>query len=254
MSRVSAVAFDLWETILTNSSEATRIQKSLRVARIAEALASNAIEVDPAVVEKAHTAVWTRCHELYWSRDLDIPTSTQIEHLLEALDAGHRSELVEALEEIYAGAMLEHPPSLVSGAREILQWCRGNGLRIGLVSNTGRTPGRVLRTLLERLEVASSFDAMIFSNEVGWCKPRPEIFARLTEMLGVDPEETVFVGDNPHADVAGAAAAGMRAILFDPPIRGTAHAPIPAEACPLQPWLRIERLRELPEHLEALIA
>lgn len=253
MSRISAVAFDLWETILTNSPEASRIQKTLRVARIAEEFAIESLEIDADRVERAHTEVWTRCHELYWSRDLDIPTRTQIEHLLDALESSDRHDLIERLEQIYSEAMLEHPPQLVEGARETIEWCRANRLRTGIVSNTGRTPGRVLRTLLDRLGLGSSFDTMIFSNEVGVCKPKPEIFERLIADLEVEPENAVFIGDNPHADVAGAAAAGMRAILFDPPVRGTAVAPAPDDACPLQPWLRIERLRDLPLHLEAFL-
>ena len=253
MSRVDAVAFDLWETLLTNSREMTQIQKALRVAGLARELARHSIVADEATVERAHTEVWNRCHELYWSRDRDIPTTRQVEHMLELMDARAGAGLVEALEMIYADVMLEHPPALVDGAREVLEWCSDRGLRVGLVSNTGRTPGRTLRTLLETMGLAPLFDTMVFSNEVGWCKPRPEIFDHLLAGLGVEPTAALFVGDNPHADVAGAIAAGMRGVHFDPAERGTAFAPSPPGVEPPAPWLRITTLRELPGHIEDLI-
>ena len=45
---------------------------------------------------------------------------------------------------------------------------------------------------------------------VGWRKPRREIFEAVARALDVDPREILHVGDNLDADVAGAAAAGMR--------------------------------------------
>jgi FMN phosphatase YigB (HAD superfamily) len=47
---------------------------------------------------------------------------------------------------------------------------------------------------------------------VGRCKPDPGIFLRACGMLGVDPEETLMVGDSP-AD-AGAAAAGCAVLVL----------------------------------------
>jgi FMN phosphatase YigB (HAD superfamily) len=66
---------------------------------------------------------------------------------------------------------------------------------------------------------------MVFSNEHGHCKPRPSIFEELRRGLGVRYEEMVFVGDNLYADVHGAQSCGMRAVHFDPAVRGTAVAP-----------------------------
>ena len=43
-------------------------------------------------------------------------------------------------------------------------------------------------------------------------KPDPRAFAALSDRLGVPPEETVYVGDNPTADVRGAKRAGMLAV------------------------------------------
>ncbi len=50
---------------------------------------------------------------------------------------------------------------------------------------------------------------------VGVRKPDPRIFALACGALGCRPEETVMVGDNLEADVAGALACGMQAVYLD---------------------------------------
>ncbi len=54
--------------------------------------------------------------------------------------------------------------------------------------------------------------AVTISESVGVRKPRPEIFRHALEALGVEPEETVHVGDNLDADIRGASLLGMRPI------------------------------------------
>jgi putative hydrolase of the HAD superfamily len=129
------------------------------------------------------------------------------------------------LEHAYATAALEVLPATVEGAAETLAALKSRGFGVGLISNTGRTPGSVLRSILGELGLASSIDVMVFSNEHGHCKPVPSIFEELRRGLGVRYEEMVFVGDNLYADVHGAKRCGMRAVHFDPPVRGTAVAP-----------------------------
>src|SRR5258706_2065338 len=82
--------------------------------------------------------------------------------------------------------------------------------RLGLVSNY-YLPGP-LRRSLERFGIAGRLGAAVVSGEIGWVKPRPEPFREALRLLGADPGECVFVGDNLHADVGGAAALGMRTV------------------------------------------
>lgn len=55
---------------------------------------------------------------------------------------------------------------------------------------------------------------VLSSGQVGWRKPRPEGFLALCAAIGVPPQGMVYIGDEPK-DIAGAHAAGMRAILLD---------------------------------------
>ena len=61
----------------------------------------------------------------------------------------------------------------------------------------------------------SEFDVVVGSAYEGVLKPHPAIYRRALALLGREPEETVFIDDAP-ANVDGARALGMRAILFTP--------------------------------------
>jgi putative hydrolase of the HAD superfamily len=121
-----------------------------------------------------------------------------------------------ALVDAYCRPILDALPVANAGARETLAGLRDRGLRLALVCNTGRTPGRMLRLVLERLRLAPYLSLLTFSDELGLRKPHPEIFRRTLAGVGVAPEEAAHVGDNPAADVAGARGIGMRGIHLCP--------------------------------------
>lgn len=248
MSALRAVAFDLWETLITDTPELSRQQERLRLVRMEEILAAHDFGDVADRIEHAYRALWHRCHDLYWSLDLDVPCRRQIDHFLEALELDPETfaePVLVALEDAYANAALEVLPKTVDGAVELLTELKSRGLRVGLISNTGRTPGSVLRAILGRLDLAPSIDAMVFSNEHGECKPQPSIFEELRTLLGVAYDEIMFVGDNLYVDVHGAQRCGMRGVHFEPPVRGTAVAPPVEHDLQIVPDGHIRALREL---------
>ena len=91
----------------------------------------------------------------------------------------------------------------------VLADLRERGLKIGLVSNTGRDLDAFVAH--HALEV----DAAVGSAKHGKTKPHPAIFRAALEHLGVEPEEAAMVGDSPEDDIEGARALGMRAFLVD---------------------------------------
>ena len=243
-----AIAFDLWETLITDTPELSRAQERLRLTRMEEVLAARGFAELAERIEHAYRALWHRCHELYWSVDRDVPCRRQIEHFLEELEldpASFEEPVLQELEHAYATAALDILPAAVEQASETLAALKARGLRIGLISNTGRTPGSVLRDVLARLGMAESIDVMVFSNEHGECKPQLSIFEELRRGLGVDWSEIAFVGDNLYSDVHGAQRCGMRGILFLPARRGTAVAPPVDHGLTIVPDAEITALGEL---------
>ncbi len=98
---------------------------------------------------------------------------------------------------------------LFSDAAQTLARLRGAGLKLGLITNGSV---RMQRRKLECLALAPLFDTVLISDAEGISKPDPRIFHRALERLNVDPARSVFVGDHPEVDIAGARAAGMQAV------------------------------------------
>lgn len=111
-------------------------------------------------------------------------------------------------ERVLEGLTLEHPD-----VPDVLR-ALGARYRLGIVSNYPFGP--VVSGSLERIGVAEVFEAVIVSGEVGWSKPHPEIFRQALAAMDAEPARTVFVGDNPVADMQGAKRAGMATAWYAP--------------------------------------
>jgi putative hydrolase of the HAD superfamily len=124
------------------------------------------------------------------------------EHGIEPDDDG-LARFLEAEHEAWAPAH-----QLASTTHALLETLRDRGLKLGLVSNVFDPP-ELFRRDLEQLGVAERLDAVVFASEVGLRKPDPAIFRHALDLLGVEPQAALFVGDSPVVDIAGAAAVGM---------------------------------------------
>ena len=102
-----------------------------------------------------------------------------------------------------------HEP--ITGMVDLLGELKARGLRQAVVSNWPPS----LPSFLEFHGLRSYFESVVFSAEDGIGKPDQRIFHRALRGMNLAPQETLFVGDSMEADVAGAAAAGMRSIHFD---------------------------------------
>jgi putative hydrolase of the HAD superfamily len=113
--------------------------------------------------------------------------------------------------ELLADYLAGYPAAAMPFPRvdELLDALRGMGMRLGIITNGSiDVQGRKLDTLGFR----PRFDAILISEAERVRKPESEIFRRALARLSVDADASVFVGDNPEADVRGAKAAGMRAV------------------------------------------
>ncbi len=99
------------------------------------------------------------------------------------------------------------------GARQLLADLRSQGMRLGLVSNTGELNRDELSQLLpEDFDFSWFQEAMVLlSSEVGVEKPALSIFMMAISHAGCSPWETLFVAETIEETLA-AQAAGMQAI------------------------------------------
>jgi putative hydrolase of the HAD superfamily len=95
---------------------------------------------------------------------------------------------------------------------------RAAGVKVGIVSNWDTR----LAGVLDGIGLGELVDTVVCSAVEGLHKPDPRIFELACARLGVDAARSAHVGDHMYADVAGARAAGMTAVLID---RHSAVAP-----------------------------
>jgi putative hydrolase of the HAD superfamily len=101
---------------------------------------------------------------------------------------------------------------LIDGVPALLATLRDGGRRLALVSNTHSA--EMVRGHLAAMRIVDAFDAVVTSIEVGYRKPRPEIFTAALEALGAEAGDAVFVGDSYDADYLGPTRMGMDAYLI----------------------------------------
>ncbi len=89
---------------------------------------------------------------------------------------------------------------------------KDSGRRLAIISNSDGRCSAILR----QLDLLPFFDKVYDSAIVGVEKPDVTIFQKALSDLGVEPEETLHVGDLESVDVLGARRAGIHPILVDP--------------------------------------
>jgi putative hydrolase of the HAD superfamily len=216
MSPIKAVTFDFWQTLVEDSPKNLAKQRARRMEAIGAILRRAGCALSARKVEAAYERSERVLHERFWSRDRDPQIGEQVQLVLDIAAPGICVGLEPALlaEAVtgYSDPVLHFPPDLHPGAAEAVTGLAGRGIALGIVSNTGRTPGIILRQILERYDLLRHFSVISYSDEVGYRKPDPEIFRRTLAGLGEEAGHAAHVGDNPIADVTGAQGAGMRGV------------------------------------------
>lgn len=98
------------------------------------------------------------------------------------------------------------PQDLFPGVREFLMLLQTHGYKIALGSASKNAP-----LLLEKLQIAHFFEAVIDGNVIEKAKPNPEVFLRGAAALGVEPQRCV-VFEDAISGVQAARSAGMYCI------------------------------------------
>jgi putative hydrolase of the HAD superfamily len=98
----------------------------------------------------------------------------------------------------------------------VLAQLKNDGYKIGLITNAMQ-PMWMRDVELQAFGILDYLDVRLTSGDVGFMKPHPFIYWRALELLEVQPEESVFVGDRPANDIAGANKAGITSVLMSPP-------------------------------------
>jgi putative hydrolase of the HAD superfamily len=209
---IKAISFDFWHTLFTEQPGAFRLYQHRRRRLLAEMFPQHGphLETDLALAcsieAESHHRIWQEEHRT-------LPAAERVSTILNHLDVAVSEPMLAAIVARFEEGILEHPPVLVAGAREALS-SLAHRYRLGIISDVGFSPGRVLKQVLADNDLLDVFDSLVFSDEAGRAKPHIEVFQRTARSLSAEPGAMVHVGDLERTDIIGAKQAGHRAIRF----------------------------------------
>ena len=204
MSAFRAVLFDAGDTLIRLSGGGEQL-----LHRAAAALGRDRLDTEDAA------RVWQRVlaqagtpAELAKGRDLNPARHREVWTAL-YVNAGCDRLAPGLSETLYALTLDVRSWEAFPDTLPTLRALRDLGVRVGVVSDTGFD----LRPVFDALGLTPCLDAVVLSFECGVCKPDPSVFLTACHRLGVDPADTLMVGDSPLTD-AGAVAAGLCVLLL----------------------------------------
>ncbi len=206
--RFDAVTFDCWQTLIFDDQPRGHQPARGRVDVLCEWTQKPREQVASALA-----AGWAE-HQKAWHRRQVFAGPEITRHVLAALDVTLTPSRVDELVRVLEDEITDHRIVAAEGARAILEALREDGVRIALICDTGFSPGRVVRQLLQRVGLLEFLEVQIFSDEIRVPKPHPLAFHSALRGLGVEAKRAVHVGDLRRSDIAGARDVGMISARF----------------------------------------
>ena len=214
MTRLRAVALDLWGTLIVDAPGGGRRRMRRREACLTRAY--EAAGAGLAAADAVPRAIRHAIDELVVAHQSNIDLSGD-----DRVQAVRRSMLDQCPSIVEDDALLKQltlaicdsanwePPDVIDGAEQELDALKRCSLSLAVVSNTGLAPGRYVETALRARGFGRWIDHWIWSDEVLSWKPGQAIFEAALNALGTTAGETAFVGDTPEADILGSRHAGF---------------------------------------------
>jgi putative hydrolase of the HAD superfamily len=207
MPHIKAIGFDLFNTLIIPDSQAL----PEAMCRLIDNLQRNGFPLNQEAFEEAYHEATVRFIEATRTDGRETHNRLWISAALETL--GHTLQPddppIAAAVTAYFSAFPDHC-HLIPGTEEMLQTLKKT-YGLGLLSNF--THGPAAREILEHLGLNPFFDVILISGEEGFRKPHPFVFRRLVQQLGAEPDQTLYVGDDPEPDIMGAQGAGLQPVL-----------------------------------------
>lgn len=135
-----------------------------------------------------------------------------IKSVLSQLGQGEPTEeLIESIVAVFnrLSTFTLHPYT-----QEVLKAINDRNYIQGIISNT-IIPVRYYANELTKMKINEYFYTIITSADVGYFKPKKEVFLFALESIGLLPEDVTFIADDLNTDITGALQLGMKTILVN---------------------------------------
>ena len=215
---INGVTFDLWQTLIMDRPELGQSRMQERLDGTFKALSEAGEGFSEDRIHEAYAGCRQMCNDTR-TDGLDVGFMEQVKIFIGNIDpeliARLDEQVVKRIARVYADAFFRAPPPLHPDTKALLEGMKAKGYAVGLISNTGMTPGVTFRAYLEEIVILKYFDALTFSDEVRISKPGKDIFLQACAALGVPLDQIVHVGDSLRNDALGARQVGMKAIWIE---------------------------------------
>jgi putative hydrolase of the HAD superfamily len=205
-----AITFDYWQTLVDDTRE--RETMTARKKMMHEYLSANGFN-PPESLDAGFAAAKPWFHGIYHGDQRTPTLEERLEFVLNHYDIKLAPIQLEPLAQKFGELGLMLSPVPTPNIAETLALL-SKSYPLGIVSDTGYTPGSVLRKHLENHDLLQYFSAFSFSNESGRAKPHEHAFMTALNQLGVEPSNAIHCGDMLEHDVLGAKKLGMTAVLY----------------------------------------
>ena len=209
---LQALTIDFWNTIVVAQANG-KARQAQRAAFVQQAVKPLRPSLTDAELHDAFKQAFQSFDHQWRTVCRTMGAADLLRYIWKALDVAVTDEVHEAGTRVFEDGILYDRPALAQGVQDALAWA-AERFRLGIISDTMFSPGRVIRTWLAQEGLADYFDTMVFSDEVGCSKPDPRMFKVALTDLQAAPEHTAHIGDLRHTDVAGARHMGLRAIQY----------------------------------------
>lgn len=99
---------------------------------------------------------------------------------------------------------------LMTGTKEILEYLKKNDYTVGVASSSSR---KTIMSHMEKSGLGDYFQVIIGGDMVTLSKPKPDIYLKACEAIGMNPEQVIAVEDSPNG-IRAAYAAGMKPVMI----------------------------------------
>lgn len=210
--KIKTVTFDFWNTTFDSSNGSNR--NAYRYNFFLQETAKLGFKISESEFHQALNKSWMFFDKI-WKTELRTPNSVEmLEYLWNHLSLPKYEDKIEEIAEFFDDCILDYPPQLLPGVREVIGNLYNDGIKLGIVSDTGFSGGKTLRILLARAGIFDYFEEFSFSDETGVAKPHPKAFLTILNKFDCPPENALHIGDIEKTDIAGAKNLGMKAFRF----------------------------------------
>lgn len=206
------ITIDYWNTIFDSTGGEER--NSQRRQEILNVIQKANINTDGIDFNSTIKVGWKYFNNIWINENRTPSTLEMIEFMFDTLKIPKDEKQITRLVKVFSESILEYPPKLLPGVYDVLNKLESDYM-LAIVSDTGFSPGSILRVLLNDNKILHLFKAFSFSDETGVAKPHQTAFMKVLDELNVKPEQAVHIGDIERTDIAGAKALSMRAVKYN---------------------------------------